>query len=102
MMNCRTNCVIELPRMEPASRGGSNPLPAAIVSDSPRHAGQRRVFYIRSRLCARPGSKVRYPLYPERIMSNAALQTGPLRHFLQFSDFTKSEILYVLERARLI
>jgi ornithine carbamoyltransferase len=35
-------------------------------------------------------------------MSNAALQTGPLRHFLQFSDLTKSEILYVLERARLI
>ncbi|HEU0229349.1 MAG TPA: ornithine carbamoyltransferase [Burkholderiaceae bacterium] len=35
-------------------------------------------------------------------MSNAALQTGPLRHFLQFSDFTKAEILYVLERARLI
>ena len=27
---------------------------------------------------------------------------GPLRHFLQFRDFTRAEILYVLERARLI
>src|SRR3546814_18917843 len=35
-------------------------------------------------------------------MPNAALQTGPLRHFLQFRDFTKTEILYVLERAQLI
>ncbi|TAM86652.1 MAG: ornithine carbamoyltransferase [Candidimonas sp.] len=29
-------------------------------------------------------------------------QPGPLRHFLQFNDFTKNEILHVLERARLI
>jgi ornithine carbamoyltransferase len=35
-------------------------------------------------------------------MPNAALQTGPLRHFLQFCDFTRDEIIYVLERARLI
>lgn len=33
---------------------------------------------------------------------DATPQTGPLRHFLQFRDFTKDEILYVLERARLI
>jgi ornithine carbamoyltransferase len=35
-------------------------------------------------------------------MPNAASQAGPMRHFLQFRDFTKSEILYVLERAQLI
>jgi len=29
-------------------------------------------------------------------------QTGPLRHFLQFRDFTKEEILYLFERAKLI
>src|SRR3546814_1355408 len=29
-------------------------------------------------------------------------QTGPLRHFLQFRDFSPAEIAYVLERARLI
>ncbi|MEO6984537.1 MAG: ornithine carbamoyltransferase [Paralcaligenes sp.] len=35
-------------------------------------------------------------------MAFATPQTGPLRHFLQFRDFTKDEIHYVLERARLI
>lgn len=35
-------------------------------------------------------------------MSNAAPQAGPLRHFLQFRDFSKDEIHYVLDRARLI
>jgi ornithine carbamoyltransferase len=35
-------------------------------------------------------------------MSDAALQTGPLRHFLQFRDLSKTEIQYVLDRARLI
>jgi len=29
-------------------------------------------------------------------------QTGPLRHFLQFRDFTKDEILYLFDRAKLI
>jgi len=29
-------------------------------------------------------------------------QTGPLRHFLQFRDLTKEEILYLFDRARLI
>ncbi|HUH88636.1 MAG TPA: ornithine carbamoyltransferase, partial [Pusillimonas sp.] len=29
-------------------------------------------------------------------------QTGPLRHFLQFRDLTKEEILYLLDRAKLI
>jgi len=29
-------------------------------------------------------------------------QTGPLRHFLQFRDFTKEEILYLFDRAKLI
>lgn len=29
-------------------------------------------------------------------------QTGPLRHFLQFRDLTKEEILYLFERAKLI
>ncbi len=31
-----------------------------------------------------------------------ATQTGPLRHFLQFRDFSRAEIQYVLDRARLI
>ncbi len=35
-------------------------------------------------------------------MAFATPQAGPLRHFLQFRDFTKDEIHYVLERARLI
>jgi ornithine carbamoyltransferase len=35
-------------------------------------------------------------------MSHAAQPTGPLRHFLQFSDLSSNEILYVLDRARLI
>jgi ornithine carbamoyltransferase len=35
-------------------------------------------------------------------MSDATLQTGPLRHFLQFRDLSKTEIQYVLDRARLI
>ncbi len=35
-------------------------------------------------------------------MSHAVQPTGPLRHFLQFSDLSSQEILYVLERARLI
>jgi ornithine carbamoyltransferase len=34
-------------------------------------------------------------------MSNATT-TGPLRHFLQFSDFSRDEILHVFERAKLI
>lgn len=33
---------------------------------------------------------------------DATPQTGPLRHFLQFRDFTKDEIQYVLDRARVI
>jgi ornithine carbamoyltransferase len=35
-------------------------------------------------------------------MSKAAKTNGPLRHFLQFSDFTPTELHYVLDRARLI
>ncbi len=35
-------------------------------------------------------------------MSHAAQPTGPLRHFLQFSDLSSQEVLYVLDRARLI
>ena len=35
-------------------------------------------------------------------MSYATPQTAPLRHFLQFRDFSKAEIHYVLKRARLI
>ena len=35
-------------------------------------------------------------------MPSAAQPTGPLRHFLQFKDFTRDEIHYVLERARVI
>lgn len=35
-------------------------------------------------------------------MSDSTLQTGPLRHFLQFRDFSRNEIQYVLDRARLI
>src|SRR3546814_15805353 len=35
-------------------------------------------------------------------MSDATLQTGPLRHFLQFRDLSKTELQYVLDRARLI
>ncbi len=35
-------------------------------------------------------------------MSHATTQAGPLRHFLQFTDFTTQEIQYVLDRARLI
>lgn len=35
-------------------------------------------------------------------MSKAAKPNGPLRHFLQFSDLTPTELHYVLERARLI
>jgi len=33
---------------------------------------------------------------------SATTQTGPLRHFLQFRDLSKTEIQYVLERAGLI
>ncbi|MBC2770253.1 ornithine carbamoyltransferase [Pusillimonas minor] len=36
------------------------------------------------------------------VTSNATTQAGPLRHFLQFKDFTPDEIEYVLDRARLI
>jgi len=35
-------------------------------------------------------------------MSHAVQPTGPLRHFLQLSDLSSEEILYVLDRARLI
>lgn len=35
-------------------------------------------------------------------MSDALPKTGPLRHFLQFRDFSKEEIQYILERAHLI
>jgi len=35
-------------------------------------------------------------------MAKTSNQTGPLRHFLQFRDFTRTEIEYVLERAALI
>ena len=35
-------------------------------------------------------------------MSHAEQPSGPLRHFLQFSDLSSQEILYVLDRARLI
>jgi len=35
-------------------------------------------------------------------MSHPNPKTGPLRHFLQFRDFTKEEILYLFDRARLI
>jgi len=35
-------------------------------------------------------------------MSDALPNTGPLRHFLQFRDFSAEEIQYVLDRARLI
>lgn len=35
-------------------------------------------------------------------MTPPAHQTGPLRHFLQFRDFSPNEIAYVLDRARLI
>ena len=35
-------------------------------------------------------------------MPHAAQLLGPLRHFLQFADLTQAEILYVLERARVI
>lgn len=35
-------------------------------------------------------------------MSDATPKTGPLRHFLQFRDLSKTEIQYVLDRAQLI
>lgn len=35
-------------------------------------------------------------------MANTSNQTGPLRHFLQFRDFNREEIEYVLDRAKLI
>ncbi|PLC53571.1 ornithine carbamoyltransferase [Pollutimonas nitritireducens] len=35
-------------------------------------------------------------------MSGATPQTGPLRHFLQFRDLSRTEIQYVLDRTRLI
>ncbi len=35
-------------------------------------------------------------------MSHASPQPGPLRHFLQFSDFTRDEINYLFTRAQLI
>src|SRR5690554_7860275 len=35
-------------------------------------------------------------------MSDLLPKTGPLRHFLQFRDFSAAEIHYVLDRARLI
>lgn len=35
-------------------------------------------------------------------MTTASTQNGPLRHFLQFRDFSAAEIDYVLDRARLI
>lgn len=46
--------------------------------------------------------KVRCLFYLGFNMSSATPQVGPLRHFLQFRDFTKDEIVYVLNRARLI
>ncbi len=33
---------------------------------------------------------------------SATVQAGPLRHFLQFRDLSKQELLYVLDRARII
>lgn len=35
-------------------------------------------------------------------MSNVVNTNAPIRHFLQFSDFTREELIYVLNRARLI
>ncbi len=35
-------------------------------------------------------------------MTPPTTQNGPLRHFLQFKDFSSAEIAYVLDRARLI
>src|SRR3546814_16283678 len=35
-------------------------------------------------------------------MATTPNQTGPLRHFLQFNDFSREEIEYVLARAQLI
>ena len=35
-------------------------------------------------------------------MTPPTTQNGPLRHFLQFKDFSPAEIAYVLDRARLI
>ena len=35
-------------------------------------------------------------------MPTTAISNVPIRHFLRFSDFTRDELLYVLERARLI
>ncbi|MCB5364034.1 ornithine carbamoyltransferase [Pusillimonas sp. CC-YST705] len=35
-------------------------------------------------------------------MSSASINAPKLRHFLQFNDFSKAEILYLLDRARLI
>ena len=33
-------------------------------------------------------------------MTPPTTQNGPLRHFLQFKDFSSAEIAYVLDRAR--
>ncbi|VDC49741.1 hypothetical protein [Brevundimonas mediterranea] len=35
-------------------------------------------------------------------MTPPTTQNGPLRHFLQFKDFSPAEIAYVLERTRII
>src|SRR5690606_7373761 len=53
-------------------------------------------------LCRRQPDKVRWLFYTRLTMSDATPQTGPLRHFLQFRDLSKTEIQYVLDRARLI
>ena len=46
---------------------------------------------------ARPG-----PMTCDITMTPPTTQNGPLRHFLQFKDFSSAEIAYVLDRARLI
>lgn len=38
----------------------------------------------------------------DRFDMNSTVDTAPIRHFLQFNDFSKQEILYLLSRARLI
>src|SRR5690606_29853222 len=40
--------------------------------------------------------------FDPRLNMSQQQQTGPLRHFLQFRDFTKEEILYLFDRAKLI
>src|SRR5690606_35982642 len=63
-----------------------------------------------SRLCRNAAYHVRLTFYTGLYMSDATnhnpahnpAQPGPLRHFLQFRDFSRAEIEYVLGRARLI